>query len=210
MASSSSSVVFEEIKSRIISGDMQPGEHLIEAKLAELFSISRTPIREALRRLGEAGLVVFSRHQGVRVRKWTRDEILDSYEIRGAMEAIAAKRAALNLSQLQLERLKVLHDGMCRMVDSEDIDIENITELNAEFHRIIVQSTNSMRLMSTLKNVVEIPLVRRTFARYTKSQLSRSMAHHQELISAFEKKDGEWASSVMKCHIRAASYIIME
>lgn len=210
MGSSSSGMVFEEIKKQIIAGEMLAGEHLIEAKLAERFNISRTPVREALRRLSEAGLVVFSRHQGVRVRKWTKDEILDSYEIREAMEAIAAKRAASSLSEAQLSRLKALNEEMCLLVDSDDVDIERITQLNSEFHTIIIQSTNSLRLSSTLKGIVEIPLVRRTFSRYTKIQLKRSVAHHAELIAAFEKKDGSWAASVMRCHIRSASYIIME
>lgn len=207
---SSSTEVFDEIKRRIIVGDLAPGEHLIESRLAEAFNLSRTPVREALRRLSQAGLVVFSKNQGVRVREWSNQEILDSYEIRESLETMAARRAARKIDRANLDRLIQLNDEMLALVEAQALDIEKITELNAEFHRIIVESTGSARLRATIRTVVEIPLVRRTFSKYSRVQLMRSMAHHQELISAFEKRDEDWAAAVMRSHILAASHIIRD
>jgi|SRR5690554_6680083 len=207
---SSSAEVFDEIKRRIMLGELVPGEHLIESKLAETFSISRTPVREALRRLGQAGLVVLSKNQGVRVREWTSQEILDSYEIRESLETIAARRAAQRMDRESLEKLVKLNAEMEALVEAEVLDIAKITELNSKFHQVIVESTGSIRLRATIRTVVEIPLVRRTFSKYSRPQLVRSMAHHQELIAALEKRDEEWAAAVMRSHIRAASHIIRD
>ncbi|WP_421842397.1 GntR family transcriptional regulator [Marinobacter algicola] len=207
---SSTTAVFDEIKKRIIIGEMAPGEHLIESKLAETFNISRTPVREALRRLSEAGLVILSKNQGVRVREWTNEEILDSYEIREALETIAARRAAKNIKKDQIDVLISLNSEMFSLLDKGALDVERITELNSKFHQTIVESAGSFRLSTSIRSVVEIPLVRRTFSKYSKAELKRSIAHHDELIAAFQKHDAEWASSVMRCHIRAASYIVMD
>src|SRR5690554_3040100 len=140
---SSSSEVFDEIKRRIIVGDLAPGEHLIESRLAEAFNLSRTPVREALRRLSQAGLVVFSKNQGVRVRASRTQEIPESYESRESLETIAARRAARKIDRANLDRLIQLNDEMLAVVESQTLDIEKITELNAAFHRIIVESTGS-------------------------------------------------------------------
>ncbi|HLV77765.1 MAG TPA: GntR family transcriptional regulator [Marinobacter sp.] len=207
---SSSNFIFEEIKRKIITGEFSPGERLREATLAEEFNVSRTPVREALRQLSESGLVVFLKNQGARVRVWKKEEILDSYEIREAMEAIAAKRAATQISDSDLKTLKVLHQKMTALAEQDAPDIEIMARYNAEFHSKIITAANSPRLALVIKSVVEIPLVRRTFLRYSRDQLNRSLDHHRELLSAFEAHDGDWASSVMHRHIRAASHIVAE
>src|SRR5690554_2644443 len=153
---SSSSFVFEEIKRKIMAGEFPPGEHLREASLAKEFSVSRTPVREALRQLSESGLVIFLENQGARVRVWKKEEILDSYEIREAMEAIAAKRAAGQISDSALTALTGLHEKMLALAEQEPLNIEAIARYNAEFHQGIVAAANNPRLALVIKSVVEI------------------------------------------------------
>lgn len=207
---SSSTFVFNEIKRKIIAGELAPGERLREANLAEAFNVSRTPVREALRQLSESGLVVFTENQGTRVRIWKKDEILDSYEIREAMEGIAAKRAAMQISDSELVALKSLHEKMVALTEQEVVDLEKMAAHNAEFHNRIMTAANSPRLALVVKTVVDIPLVRRTFFRYSRAQLNRSLEHHSEIISALKAHDSDWAFSVMTRHIRSAIHIVSE
>jgi len=196
---------YDIIRSGIVSGRFGPGSRLKEEELTEVCDVSRTPVREALRRLAVEGLVSVTPNAGAQVRTISPGELEEIYTLRAMLEAHAAERAADNLTPEAIDRLGALACEMERtMLAPPDIINRDFTPANAEFHKIILDAANSPRLSAMAALVVELPLILRTLSRYSVEDRQRSMAHHRELIDAFLVKDGPWAGSVMKTHIRAA------
>lgn len=196
---------FDIIRAHILNGRFAGGDHLRESELTDLCGVSRTPVREALRRLALSGLVVFTPHQGARVANLDPGEIDEIYALRAMVEGHAAKRAATRLSPSGLERLKRLAEDMeaAVRVRSETGAAAFLTG-NQEFHQVIMQAAGSPRLNAMIALVFEVPLAQRTLAHYSDRELARSMNHHRELIMAFEAKDAGWAEAIMRSHIFAA------
>lgn len=211
MAKTTVDRVYNALKQRILDGHYAQDTHLKEEALAEVLGASRTPVREALRRLNADGLVVFVQNQGVRVSSWGVSDIVQTYELRALLESKAAEQAATALTLRDLAKLRDLDQEMRRHWQASGKDaIDTIARLNGRFHRTIVTAAGSDKLERMLASLVEIPLVLRTFNRYAETDIWRSMNHHSELIAAFEKRDGEWAAAVMKSHVIAARHVIRE
>ena len=167
--------------------------------------MSRTPVREALRRLGSEGLVVVTPNAGAQVAVIAPTELEEIYALRGMIEGHAADRAAANIRPDQIEQLRALATDMEAAVEAGGEGLNRrFTRANAEFHRIILDAAMSPRLSAMAALVIERPLTLRTLARYSETDRRRSSRHHGELIDAFEARDGGWAASVMKSHIHAA------
>jgi DNA-binding GntR family transcriptional regulator len=209
-----SALAYKVIRSLILEGRFIPGERLKEEELTDLCGVSRTPVREALRRLALEGLVVLTPHQGAQVAEIGEIELQEIYALRAMIESHAAGRAAKRIALSAIARLKVLagqmEDAVAQAVRRRQTKLyERYTTANSEFHRIIMEAADSPRLSAMATLVVEVPLILRTLARYSESELSRSLHHHRELIEAFEARDEDWASSVMRCHIRAAAQAVV-
>ena len=196
---------YELIRSAILSGAFSPGRRLKEEELTTLCEVSRTPVREALRRLALEGLVVVTPNAGAQVSAVSPGELAEIYALRAMIEGHAAERAATRIDAAALARLGELAS---EMEGSLNLDAEAFSRefaaVNAQFHRIILDWAVSPRLSAMAALVVELPLTRRTLALYSHDDLIRSMGHHRELVDAFEARDGAWAASVMKSHIHAA------
>jgi DNA-binding GntR family transcriptional regulator len=198
------------IREGILTGRHEPGERLGEAELAELTQTSRTPIREALRQLEMEGLVEVLPHRGARVAEWTAADLEEIYDLRAMLEAFAAERAATRIDVKDVDRMAELCDLMeqaARPGSGQDLD--RVAELNAEFHGLVRASAASTRLVTMLNAVVQLPLVVRTFHRYSEDDLERSCAHHRELVTALRARDSLWAQSVMRSHVLAAKAVLL-
>ena len=209
-----SALAYKVIRALILEGRFTPGERLKEEELTDLCGVSRTPVREALRRLALEGLVVLTPHQGAQVAEINEIELQEIYALRAMVESHAAGRAAKRISLTCIARLKVLatqmEEAVALAVRRRQTKLyDRYTAANSEFHRIIMDAADSPRLSAMATLVVEVPLILRTLARYSESELSRSLHHHRELIEAFEARDEDWASSVMRCHIRAAAQAVV-
>ncbi|GIU66862.1 GntR family transcriptional regulator [Candidatus Phycosocius spiralis] len=202
------------LKNQILNGDVPAGEHVSEAEIAISAGVSRTPVREAIRRLSSEGLLLRRPHLGAVVPKWSQEELEDVFSLRALLESKAAERAASRISLKELDHLASLAEemlyGVTPLTDVDQLD-EGRTkfgELNGQFHAIIVAAAQSIRLSTMLEHVIHIPLSVRTILRYDKADLIRSAGHHIELVSAFRARDGAWAASVMRSHILAAWHAI--
>ena len=205
---------YSVIRGLILEGRFPPGERLKEEELTEFCGVSRTPVREALRRLALEGLVVLIPHQGAQVAEIGEGELLEVYALRAIIESYAAGRAATRVTVDSINRLKVLaaemEDAVAQAIEHRQDNLYGrYTVANSEFHKIIMEAANSPRLSAMATLVVEVPLILRTLARYSDAELSRSLQHHRELIEAFEAGDEDWAASVMRCHIRAAAQVVV-
>jgi DNA-binding GntR family transcriptional regulator len=171
--------------------------------------VSRTPVREALRRLIREGLVEHAPNVGTRVIRWTERELEDVFELRALLEGHAAARAAREMTEAQVDALRGLADEMEAMAaEGEDSDFDLIADKNRAFHRLILDVGGGPRLGDLLSTVVSIPVLLRTFRRYGQDELERSMRHHRELIDAIAARDGVWARAVMQAHLRAALSVV--
>lgn len=202
-------VAYRLLRERILQGSLAPGDSLGEVELAASLELSRTPVRDALRRLQVEGLVSQQPNHGARVSDWSAD-IAELYEIRMLLEGHAARRAATRLQPADLDRLQEL----CEQMEAEregagERHVDRIADLNAEFHRIVLGAAGSARLSLLTGTVIELPLVLRTFRRYSGRDLARSFAHHRELVDAFRAADPGWAEAVMHSHVSAARAILL-
>ena len=201
--------VYAHIRDAIVDGRYAPGARLGEVEIAELTRTSRTPVREALRQLEMEGLVEVLPHRGARVYTWTADDLEEIYDLRMTLEAMAAERATGRIRPAELDRM----DELCVLMESataDNPDLDRLAALNDEFHAIVRSAAASARLVSMLGAVIALPLVMRTFHRYTHTDLARSHAHHRDLVAALRAGDPVWAGSVMRAHVRAAKSVLLQ
>ncbi|GGM18163.1 MULTISPECIES: GntR family transcriptional regulator [Micromonospora] len=202
---------YEALRAAILSGSIGPRERLGEVELSRQFGVSRTPIREALRRLTAEGLVVFQPNRGARVAEWSLSDLQDTYEIRARLESYGAALAAHRIDADWLPKLSLLCDQMEQRAERmTPPDLDEIASLNAELHGLVISAAASPRLTSLLSAVVEVPLIIRAFRLYTPDALARSMAHHRDLVAALRTRDAEWASSTMRAHVLAARRVLLD
>lgn len=202
---SASDYAYNFLKDQIAGGLLSPGDSLREETIAKQIGTSRTPVREAIRRLGAEGFVEVVANKGATVLGWQLEELREVFALRGVLEAHAAHQAATLLSRDDLSAARQLAGEMTELAIRRPDGFEGrITALNNQFHSLIVSGSGNRRLTEQLESIMQIARVKDTFSRYSETQLERSMRHHSELIEAIDARDPEWAEAVMKCHIYAA------
>lgn len=193
------------VRERTLKGVYSSGIRITEQEIADATGVSRTPVREALRRLQAEGLLNLIPNQGAAVTEWSHDTIGDIFELRALLEPYGAARAAERITTQGIAELKGLaqrqYDESVRRAPGH---IKRIGELNSRFHRALQEFSGNSRLVAMLPALIDAPLVMKTFTRYEDVELVRSASHHLEIVSALEARDGLWASSVMRSHIHAA------
>jgi len=209
--SRASDTAYALIRSQIGGGTLAPGAPLREEELAALCGVSRTPVREALRRL-EAEMVVRRTDGGrVYVADWASDDIDEMFALRSLLEGHAAARAATRITSAALLAMRAVNATLEAAVQRTDApDVVGFLAANRAFHAAIVEAAASPRLAAMLARLIEQPVVQRTARNYDRAQLERSAAEHGELLAAFARGDADWAQAVMTAHIRRAYHAFTE
>ncbi len=197
---------YAEIRSLILSGDAPPGAPLREEQLADICGVSRTPVREALRRLEAELYVVRSGGNRMAVADWSRDDLDEMFALRAMLESHAAARAALRIDAAGLAMLEACNAEVNAAVGTAEADVARFLAANRRFHDTIIAAAQSPRLATMLAALVEQPVVRRTASRYSASELQHSAREHEELTRACATRDADWARAVMTAHIRRAAH----
>ena len=196
---------YNTLRAGIIEGVHPPGARVTEQEVAASAGVSRTPVREALRRLEAEGLLRFVPHQGAYVTRWSHQDVEDIFELRAMLEGYGARLAAAKATTDDTIELRVLAESQSKeAADRSPGCLERIAELNSQFHRRLQQVAGSTRLQATLATISSAPLVLQTFRDYDGDDLNRSAHHHMEIVDAIEAGDGNWAESVMRSHVMAA------
>lgn len=196
---------YEAVRSGIIAGRYLAGARLTEQEIATAVGVSRTPVREALRRLDAEGLVDFTPNLGAVVTTWTEADSDEVFDLRAMLESYGARRATDRATADQIAELRRLAESQYReSVERRAGCLERIADLNSRFHRRLQEAAASPRLSRALAALIEAPLMMRTFQKYTPEDLQRSAQHHLEIVLALEARDPDWAASVMLSHIHAA------
>ncbi|WP_051631090.1 GntR family transcriptional regulator [Afifella pfennigii] len=204
-------VAYSAIRTGILNSRWKGGSHLREQELASAIGVSRTPVREALRRLNAEGLVTLVPNLGARVNDWKAHDLDEIFGLRALLESYAVELAASRIGEDEIAELKRLCEKMEGLiVEGQRIDHQRMSVYNDRFHGILYEASGNGRLRQLLKQVVEMPLVLRTFARYERRDLMRSMNHHREIVEALQAKDGAWAASVMRSHVRAGRAVFLD
>ena len=194
-----SSAAQQEIERMIVDGELGPGSKLTEAWLSERLGISRGPIREAFRRLEEAGLVRQEKNRGVFVRDIPLQEALEIYDIRAAMDELVGRRLATTLSADQLKAARAIVERMDGAVRAGDADAYHL--LNLEFHDALVGYTGNAKLAAVYRKLVrELALFRRRNLR-DQEVLPHSAAEHRAILKAIAGGDPEQAGRAMYDHV---------
>ncbi|WP_433296396.1 GntR family transcriptional regulator [Pseudonocardia sp. CA-142604] len=209
-ASSAARRAYVDIVERLATGEFAPGSWLRERSLAMSMGVSRTPVREALNKLSSEGLVRLERNRGAQVVAWSREQIIEIYGLRAITEGYVASLAAQKADDSILAKLESNLSEYERAITEDDSTRQRAAALNNEFHRLILDATRNDSLIYLLNGVFGLPLVRRTYLRYTERDLWRSVGHHRELIDALRAHDGETAEMIMKVHIRTAQRAVLQ
>ena len=194
--------VFFALEEEILSGQLKRGETLTEISLSQRLGVSRTPIRGALSRLGDEGLVEIHPNRGAVVVGIGDEELQDIYKIRIRLEGLASAEAAVRISESDLARLR--HSVELSEFYIAKRDAEHLKELDSEFHSIIYEASGNRLLCKTLSEL------HRNIKFYRKRSLSfgdrleRSVGEHREILDAIERGDAEAADRLTSAHIEAA------
>ncbi len=196
---------YNTLRAGIIEGVYAPGARVTEQEVAATAGVSRTPVREALRRLAAEGLLRFVPHQGAFVTSWSDQDAEDIFELRAMLEGYGARLAAAKATTEEARQLRSLAEAQSKeAIERSPGYLERIADLNSQFHRRLLQVAASARLQATLATISSAPLVLQTFRDYDGDDLSRSAHHHLEIVEAIEAGDSNWAESVMHSHVMAA------
>ncbi len=192
-------VVFNTLRQAILTGDLKPGERLMEIHLANRLGVSRTPIREAIHKLELEGLVTMIPRRGAEVAQITEKSMNDVLEVRRALDALSVELACERITEEELEQLKESCEAFEKAVKTKDV--KAIAQADVALHDIIVQATGNARLIQLINHLSE-QMYRYRFE-YIKdfSQHGRLVEEHRNLYDSIVKKDRDTAREAAKLHI---------
>jgi DNA-binding GntR family transcriptional regulator len=192
-------VVFQTLRQAILKGELQPGERLMEIKLSQMLGVSRTPIREAIRKLELEGLVVMVPRKGAAVANITEKDTKDVLEVRRTLEMFAVEVVCDRITPEQLEQLESAAKDFENAKGSMDLIL--IAESDMKFHEVIYAATQNERLMQMLSNLRENMYRYRIEYLKDANYYDSLVREHHEILSAIKNGDKQNAREYMKNHI---------
>lgn len=193
-------VIFETLRKAIVSGDIKPGERLMEVSLADQMGVSRTPVREAIRRLEAEGLVTMTPRKGTHVSELSVKDIMDVLEIRTVLDKLATDLAAKRMQPVQLKALESVHKQYISCVEKENM--EGAVKKDVEFHDLIYAASGNPRLVAVAGSLREH--VYRFRVIYMSGNLiaENVLNEHEEILAALKEAQNNIASDLAEKHIR--------
>jgi len=193
-------VIFDTLREAIIIGELKPGQRLMEVHLAEKMGVSRTPVREAIRKLELEGLVNMIPRKGAHVADLSIKEIMDVLEVRASLDSLATGLAAVRINDDELKSLKNAHEQFLKYAEKNNL--QGAIKKDVEFHDIIYAASKNEKLLQILGNLRE--QVHRYRVIYLKEQhnYKEIIKEHNEIIEALSAKDEKLASVTAARHIK--------
>lgn len=200
---------YRALREGIFSGQLAPGDRLKEREICDRLAVSRTPVREALRRLEADGLVRLEPRRGGVVTELDLDEANEIFSLGAVLESFAARQAASRATPADLARLDKLVADMGRLVTRGAHDLRaQYMSLDNELHGTILELAGNRYLVAMLRQTVGLPVLVRAFTGYSTEDLERSHQQHQTIVEALHAGDPDWAEAAMRCHILMARGIM--
>lgn len=192
-------VVFKTLRQAILKGELEPGERLMEIQLAERLGVSRTPIREAIRKLELEGLVLMIPRKGAEVAKISESNLRDVLEVRRSLEELAIDLACQRITEEELESLNKAEVDFKAAIGNGDA--MQIAQTDEQFHEIIYNSTKNQKLVQILNNLRE-QMYRYRFEYIKDANMREDLRReHREITDAIIKGECERAKAAISLHI---------
>lgn len=198
---------YERLKELILTGQLRPAERLSEARLADRLGVSRTPLREALMKLEEEGLVIGQRNVGYSVVDLNIDAVRDLLVVREALDACAAELACKTATEQDLERI---HELIAQMVDlrkqkkSRPVDIAHDLQLGIQIHLVIAESTRNLALIKMSEQVYQQLQLALWLEVLWVDLPDNGMAEHKAIADAIIARDSVAAAKAARRHVRSS------
>ena len=192
-------MVFDVLMSAIMQGQLSPGERLLEVQLADEMGVSRTPVREAIRRLELEGFVVMVPRKGAYVAGLSINDVEEVYEIRTVLETLAVRLAAQRMQPADYAQLDDLSEKM--RATWQEGNVDNWVSLDASFHELLYKFSRNERLVAMMNNIMEQLSRYRIISLANVEVRHHSLSEHQELIEALKRRDSEAAATAVAMHI---------
>lgn len=192
-------VVFNTLRQAILRGELKPGERLMEIQLANKLGVSRTPIREAIRKLELEGLVLMIPRKGAEVAEITEKSLRDVLEVRRALEELAVELVCEKITDEQIQDLKGAAEDF--KASLKEGDITRIAEADVKFHDVIYMATDNQKLIQLLNNLREQMYRYRIEYLKKKECYPQLLEEHETIIQAIEEHDKKKATDITVQHI---------
>lgn len=201
-------MVYEELKMQILTGAIVPGTRMMEVELANQIGVSRTPVREAIRKLEKEGLVIIEPRKGAYASQISTKDMVEILEVRQNMEGLAAFFAASRMQQDQLSELKEVA-GLYNTAVA-DGNMEDMIKYDTRFHRIIVESCNNKILVQMIEQLQELVL-RFRYIYYDDFRRAEKMPEeHRMILEAIENGDADSARQAADVHIDRLKEMVIQ
>ncbi|MGE5380198.1 MAG: GntR family transcriptional regulator [Methylocystaceae bacterium] len=201
-------VVFETLREAIISGILKPGERMMEIQLAEELGVSRTPVREAIRKLELEGFVVMIPRKGAYVSDISFKDINDIFEIRGSLEMLAAGLACERITDDELEKLEWLLVQKWECIEKNDL--ETMVENDTLFHEALYRASRNDRMWQIVSNLREQIQRFRTTSLGSPGRMKEAWEEHKDLVEAISDRNISLAQELAARHIDNAENRLLE
>ena len=201
-------LVFEALREAIIKGVLKPGERMMEIQLAEEMGVSRTPVREAIRKLELECLVAMVPRKGAYVADLSMKDIVEVFEIRGALEGLAAELAAERITEEELEELERYLVRIMESIGADDLSL--MVEVDTDFHTQLYKASRNERLSQIISNLREqIQRFRKT-SLAVPGRMKAALEEHKKIVEAISARDGVLARHLAEEHIENAENSLMD
>ncbi len=200
-------IVFETLRDAIINQVLRPGERLMEIQLAEELGVSRTPVREAIRKLELEGLVVMLPRRGAYVAGISMKDILEVFEVRAALEALAAGLAAERITEEELDEME--RQLVKETEETEANNLRSIVEIDTSFHDLLYKAARNERLVHFV-NLLQEQLQRFRSASLARPGRSKNaLDEHRKILEALASRDAKLAEQLAREHIENAEQAML-
>lgn len=193
-------IVYESLRNLLLQATLEPGSRLVEARVARDLGVSRTPIREALRRLESEGLVNWVPNGGFTVADFLED-LRDIFLIRSRLEGLAGFMAAGQITVEELEELEELQERMEHELQSTAPSTKQLISWNAGFHRIVSRASRSERLLRTVEQLLPDAVSSQIIGIYTREELHDSIEEHRAILASLWERDVSRTESLVQDHM---------
>ena len=201
-------LVLEAIREAIKNGSLQPRERLMEIQLADELGVSRTPVREALRKLELEGFIVMVPRKGAYVSDLTMKDVADVFEIRAALEGLAAALAAERITEDELETMERLLVEKGEAINLDDIG--KLVAVDTKFHEAMYQASRNERLSAIISNLREQIQRFRLTSLSIPGRKEDSLREHRNLLEAIQARDIQLARQLAQEHIENAENVLID
>jgi DNA-binding GntR family transcriptional regulator len=191
--------VYEVLRRSILDGELPPGHRLRSDVLANELKVSRTPVREALRKLETEGLVDASR-SGLVVRQSSEEDLVEIFYLREALEGTAARLAAENATRAEIDELHALFEDMEAVAARGDIAL--VRKLTGEFHLLVCRASHNKRLIQSLQGLLDHVRQAQSSTLYMPGRPADALKEHRALLRAIAKRDPDLAETLARQHRR--------